>query len=184
MTVTGLGAAGTSSEHRTRQRKMNKSALRGEEIRVGRCNSLCMTSLMPLAAIMIGGAVLAVLMLHLQHRYWMSKRLTELRLEAISQINWLLAQFLTNYMNDQGYVPSRDFLHSFRAATSKAQALFSDGTWQVFTHIERMVAPNLGTRPGDAPQDVTRFLEAQDAALRALYREVGLRIPEVPPRLP
>jgi len=73
-------------------------------------------------------------------------------------------------------VPSEDFLQTFRAATSKTWALFPDTTCQIFKRIEAMVDPNLGTRLG-GERSVDDFLRAQDAALRALYRETGLRIP-------
>ena len=100
----------------------------------------------------------------------------DVRLESFHEVNWLLAQFLTNWISDREYVPSEDFLQTFRAATSKTWALFSDATCQIFKRIEAMVDPNLGARPG-GERDVDSFLQAQDAALRALYRETGLRVP-------
>jgi hypothetical protein len=127
-------------------------------------------------AILAGMILASIVMLSLNHYFYMRRRLTDVRLESIHEVNWLLAQFLTNWITDRDYVPNEDFLQSFRAATSKTCALFSDTTFQIFKRIEAMVEPNLGARPG-GERDVDAFLQAQDAALRALYRETGLRVP-------
>jgi hypothetical protein len=130
-----------------------------------------------LVMIILGGMMLlSVVMLSLNHYFYMQRRLTDVRLESIHEVNWLLAQFLTNWTADKDYLPSEDFLQSFRAATSKTWALFSDTTCQTVSRIEAMVDPNLGAHPGDT-RNVDGFLQAQDAALRALYRETGLRVP-------
>jgi hypothetical protein len=125
--------------------------------------------------ILAGMIVASVVMLSLSHYFYMRRRLTDLRLESIHEVNWLLAQYLTNCLTDRDYVPSEDFLHTFRAATSKTWALFSDTTCQTFKRIEAMVEPHLGATGGE--MNVDAFLQAQDAALRALYRETGLRVP-------
>jgi hypothetical protein len=125
----------------------------------------------------LAGMILAItVMLSLNHYFYMRRRLTDVRLESIHEVNWLLAQYLTNWITDRDYVPGEDFLHTFRAATSKTWALFSDNTCQTLKQIEAMVDPNLGAPPG-GKKDVDAFLQAQDAALRALYRETGLRVP-------
>ena len=118
-----------------------------------------------------------LVMQYLQHDFWRSHRLTDLRLEAINQLTWLLAEFLTNYIADDDYAPSTEFLRSFRAATAKAKALFSDETWRVVRKVEVMVAPHLGTPPGEGKESVDHFIQLQDAALRALYAEAGVKLP-------
>ena len=133
-------------------------------------------SLTLVMTILAGMILASIVMLTLNHYFYMRRRLTDLRLESIHEVNWLLAQYLTNWITDGDYVPSEDFLHTFRAATSKTWALFSDTTCQIFRRIEVMVDPNLGARPG-GKRDVDAFLQAQDAVLRALYRETGLRVP-------
>lgn len=133
-------------------------------------------SLTLVMTILAGMILASIVMLSFNHYFYMRRRLTDLRLESIHEVNWLLAQFLTNCMADRDYVPSEDFLHTFRAATSKTWALFSDPTCQIFKRVEAMVEPNLGADPG-GERDVAAFLQAQDAALRALYRETGLRVP-------
>jgi hypothetical protein len=131
--------------------------------------------------ILVGMMLVSIVMLSLNHYFYMQRRLTDVRLEAIHEVNWLLAQFLTNWTVERDYVPSEDFLQSFRAATSKTRALFSGTTCQILRQIEAMVDPNLGARPGGT-RDADAFLQAQDAALWALYKEAGLRIPR--PLLP
>jgi hypothetical protein len=126
--------------------------------------------------ILAGMMLVTIVMLSLNHYFYMRRRLTDVRLEAVHEVNWLLAQFLTNCTVDRDYVPSEDFLQSFRAATSKTRALFSGTTCQIFRRIEAMVDPNLGARPGRT-RDVDAFLQAQDGAIRALYREAGLGVP-------
>ena len=130
-----------------------------------------------LAMTILAGMILVIIaMLSLNYYFYMRRRLMDVRLESIHEVNWLLAQFLTNWTADRDYVPSEDFLQTFRAATSKTWALFSDTPCQIFRRIEAMVDPNFGARPG-GERDVDAFLQAQDAALRALYRETGLRLP-------
>jgi hypothetical protein len=133
-------------------------------------------SLTLVMTIVVGMILASIVMLSINHYFYMRRRLTDLRLESIHEVNWLLAQYLTNCIADRNYVPSEDFLHTFRAATSKTWALFSDTTCRIFHQIEAMVEPNLGARPG-GEKDVHAFLQAQDAALRALYRETGLKVP-------
>jgi len=133
-------------------------------------------SLTLVMAILTGMILASTVMLSLSHYFYMRRRLTDVRLESIHEVNWLLAQYLTNWITDRDYVPSEDFLHTFRAATSKTWALFSDTTCQTLKQIEAMVDPNLGAPP-KGRRDIDAFLQAQDAALRTLYRETGLRVP-------
>jgi len=128
--------------------------------------------------------LMLLVMPYLQHYIWRAHRLTDLRLEAINQVAWLLAEFLTNYISDEGYTPSREFLRSFRAAGAKARALFSDEAWRAFRKVEVMVGPNLGTPPEEGKGSVDHFIQLQDAALRALYAEAGLKLPGTIPRNP
>ena len=76
-------------------------------------------SILPLiTVIMIVAATtfaMLLVMQYLQHHFWRSHRLTDLRLEAINQLTWLLAEFLTNYIADDDYAPSTEFCdHSGR----------------------------------------------------------------------
>ena len=105
--------------------------------------------LLTLIMIILAGMMpVTIVMLSLNHYFYMQRRLTDVRLEAIHEVNWLLAQFLTNCTAERDYVPSENFLQSFRAATAKTRALFSGTTCQIFRRIEAMVDPNLGALPG------------------------------------
>lgn len=87
----------------------------------------------------LAGMILAsIVMLSLNYYFYMRRRLTDVRLEAIHEVNWLLAQFPTNCTAERDYVPSENFLQSFRAATAKTRALFSGTTCQIFRRIEAM----------------------------------------------
>ena len=79
-------------------------------------------SLVLVMAILAGMILAITIMLSLNHYFYMRRRLTDVRLESIHEVNWLLAQYLTNWITDRDYVPSEDFLQSFRAATSKTRA--------------------------------------------------------------
>ena len=139
---------------------------------------LSILSLIPVLMILAATAFLMLLVMqYLQHYFWKSHRLTDLRLEAINQLAWLLAEFLTNYIADEGYAPSTEFLRSFRAAGAKARALYSGETWQALRKVEMMVGPNLGTPREEGKGSVDHFLQLQDAALRALYAETGFKLP-------
>jgi hypothetical protein len=139
---------------------------------------LSILSLIPVLMILAATVFLMLLVMqYLQHYFWKSHRLTDLRLEAINQLAWLLAEFLTNYIAEEGYIPSKEFLQSFRAAGAKARALFSNETWQVFRKVEVMVGPNLGTPREEGKGSVDHFIQLQDAALRALYAETGFKSP-------
>ena len=105
--------------------------------------------LLTLIMIILAGMMLVtIVMLSLNHYFYMQRRLTDVRLEAVHEVNWLLAQFPTNCTAERDYVPSENFLQSFRAATAKTRALFSGTTCQIFRRIEAMVDPNLGALPG------------------------------------
>lgn len=134
-------------------------------------------SLLGIMAVLAGLMLMAVVMLRLQQYYWAQRRLVELRLDAIHDLNWLLAQYLTNRIADPAYAPGNDFLHSWNAAAAKARALFSERALQALeqlqAHLRRVPEP--AAEAGQA--GIRQFIEMQDAALRALYREAGFRPP-------
>jgi len=103
----------------------------------------------------------------IQFYFWGRQRLSEIRLAAIAEINNLLADFLTNYINDSNYHPADQFFASFMAASANIKALFSEKAFGVFKELEVMIGPNLG--PAKGAVDVV--VSARDAALRALYQE-------------
>lgn len=167
-----LACAQTPRERNRRSRHATSPVKRKRD------EGLSILSLIPVIMILAATAFLMyVVMQYLQHYFWRSHRLTDLRLEAINQLAWLLAEFLTNYIADEDYTPSKEFLRSFRAAGAKARALFSDAAWQAFRRVEVMVGPSLGTPPGEEQGSVDHFIQLQGAALRAFYAETGLKLP-------
>jgi len=55
--------------------------------------------------ILAGMILVSIVMLSLNHYFYMRRRLTDVRLESIHEVNWLLAQYLTNWITDRDYVP-------------------------------------------------------------------------------
>ena len=126
--------------------------------------------------VLSGGLVLmGIIMLGLQQHFWTQRRFVELRLDAIHDLNWLLAQLLTNYIADPAYAPDRQFLHSWNAAATKARSLFPDHATRLLKQADaRICRPSEGMA-GTSPPDVRELIELHEAALRALYREAGFR---------
>jgi hypothetical protein len=103
----------------------------------------------------------------LQFYFWGKQHLGENRLDAIKDMNSLLADFLTQYIKNQEQTPSDNFFKSFMAASANIEALFSKKTFKVFKELEVMIGPKLG--PAKGAVDIV--IEARDKALRTLYRE-------------
>jgi hypothetical protein len=124
-----------------------------------------------------GLMLMAIIMLALQQNFWTRRRFIELRLDAIHDLNWLLAEFLSNRITDPAYNPDQQFLHSWNAGTAKARSLFPDRAIQPLQQIDaRICRPREGAA-GAGPPCVRELIELREAALRALYRETGFRSP-------
>jgi hypothetical protein len=115
----------------------------------------------------IGTLLTIFLTPRLQHHFWGKQRLSEIRLNAIKDMNSLLADFLTHYIDNSKFRPNNDFFASFMAASANIEALFSRKTFGVFKELEVMVGPNLGPAKGA----VDKVVQARDRALHALYEE-------------
>jgi len=109
----------------------------------------------------------------LQHHFWKLQRREELRLAAINEFNRLTADFLTEYIAaPTTHKPGADWHKAFAALSSNIKAMFSDEAFATFKAAEVMIGPG---RPGLGAlgqQTANDFVEARDAALRALDREV------------
>jgi hypothetical protein len=129
------------------------------------------SSVMPsIVGIFVGiiGTILTIFLTpRLQHRFWGKQRLSEIRLDAIKDMNSLLADFLTHYIDNPSFRPNIDFFTSLMEANANIEALFSAKTFGVFKELEVMVGPNLGPAKGAVDQ----FIEARNRALHALYWE-------------
>lgn len=136
------------------------------------------------------GIVAALLTIYLtpalQHLFWQRQRLAELRFQVAEKLNLLMADFFSNYIEHEKkgerYTPSRDFFRDLHDVSSMIAALFSAETWKAFKTLEIKVSPWLGGAGPDALGKVhsgtdEEFVKARNGALRALYEEIGLKLP-------
>lgn len=111
----------------------------------------------------------------LQHHFWKRQRRAELKLRTVETVNTLTAQFIQQWLAANGakqkYHPDLEWYESFSAVEAVVKALFADDTYRVFKNLEKRVDPDLGTIDSPHP-NVNAFIEARDAAVKALYSEV------------
>jgi hypothetical protein len=130
--------------------------------------------------IAILASLLTIFLTH--YHFWRFQRRGELRLAAIDEVNRLAAEFITAYIEaenqgDKNFKPNIEFFQSLQVATAKIKALFSGPTYGAFKRMEVMMVPNLG--PTFRQRTVDDFIQARDAALQSLYKEVGV-LPQKP----
>ncbi len=126
-----------------------------------------MTDPLTAALIAAGSSLLTILLTpKLQYYFWKYQRRADLRLSVINDANQLTAQFIANYTAT--HHPSQAFLARLISVTAQVKSLFSDQSYQLFRAVDLLISQNLtgGTVAG--------FFQARDAALRALYEEVGV----------
>ena len=138
-----------------------------------------MSDPMTVAFISAGSALLATLLTifltpRLQHHFWLYQRRAELRLSVINGVNKLLAEFITGYMEaenkDEKFRPVEAFLQALEIVAAQLKALFSNQAFEQYKKVEVMIP---GLTPGDK-RTIGDFIQARDAVLRVLYKEVGL----------
>jgi hypothetical protein len=110
----------------------------------------------------------------LQHHFWRRQRRAELKLKTVEVVNTLTNRFIQQWiaadLRKERYKPALDWYEEFSAADASVKALFGKGTYQIFKDLEKRIAPDLGA-VGSHPS-VPDFIEARDAAVKALYEEV------------
>ena len=110
----------------------------------------------------------------LQQYFWMSKQREELRLKTVDEINALLSEYITKHIDaanrNERYDPPVAFFQSLRVAQVKLEVLFSADTFGAYKRAEVMIAHG-GLGPGGT---IEGFITAHQAALRAMYAELGL----------
>jgi hypothetical protein len=136
------------------------------------------TDPLTIALVSAGSSVVASLLTiwltpNLQHYFWKRQRLAELRIDTIDDFIRLAAEFLYEYSSAPNtYKPSADWFKTFHAVTAKIKAHFPQKVFDAFKAVDVLIGP--GT-PGLGPEGkgtIQDFIEARDAALRALYAEV------------
>jgi hypothetical protein len=114
----------------------------------------------------------------LQHYFWKRQQREELRLAAINEVNRVAAEFITKYMAAERektkYVPDTEFFQSLQAVGAQVKALFSGAAFDAFEQLRQAIGPNLEQVPGEGHGSVEEYVRRRDAALRALYQDVGI----------
>lgn|GEM_PF-6667507 len=121
---------------------------------------------------------------HFEHRYWQAQRLFEARSAAAAELKRLYAVYLAGHIaktteQDPNWRPSREFWVAWHAMELDIEALFSGRTRAAVRGVEALMTANGGIgNPADRPRKNEQdFIEAGGAAMRALYEEIGLRLP-------
>ena len=106
----------------------------------------------------------------LQHNLWRYQRRAGLRLKAAEDVNRIAAEFLVGYLNDEDHYRPDDRLFRTLARTmALVDALFSTEAARALKEMEVMIGPHLGP---SGQGNIENFVQARDAALLALYREI------------
>ena len=120
------------------------------------------------------GSLLAIVVTPtLQHYFWRRQRRAELKLKTIEVVNTLTSRFIQQWIAadlKERYKPDLVWHEEFSAAEAAVKALFGKTTHQIFKDLKKRIDPDLG---GVGPHpSVHDFIEARDAAVKALYKEV------------
>jgi hypothetical protein len=131
------------------------------------------TNPLTIALVAAGSSLLTMLVAPwLQHHFWRYQQRAELRLAAINEFTRLTSDFITDFISDEkNYKPAPDWWKAFSTLGSNIKTLFSEATYRAFKTLEEMIGPGPGLGP-QGKKSVNDFVEARDAALRALYAEV------------
>jgi hypothetical protein len=118
----------------------------------------------------LGSGLTIFLTPKLQHYFWKRQRKAELQLKAIEAVNEMTSDFIQSFIADRSFKPSLDWHKRFSGVSASVKVLFTAETYGCFKELEKRIDPELGAVEG--PPRLGQFLDARDAALRALYHEV------------
>ena len=111
----------------------------------------------------------------LQHHFWKRQRRAELKLRTVETVVTVTAKFIQQWIAASGakqqYSPALEWYENFSAVEATVKALFAAETYRMFKTMENRIEPNLGAIDSQYP-NVNAFIEARDAAVKALYSEV------------
>ena len=112
----------------------------------------------------------------LQHHFWKCQRRAEVKLRTVEIVNALTSQFIQQWIAtghaNAAYQSTLEWYEKFSAAEADVKALFGAETYKVFKNLENRVDPALGTDIANPILNVNAFVQATDAAVKALYREI------------
>jgi hypothetical protein len=106
---------------------------------------------------------------------WQRERRSDLQLKAIDTVNVRTSEFIQSVMrsvNDNAvYWPTNEWFSAFDVAGATVKALFDQETYAVFQNLEKRIGqnPKVG---GWTTFPVNEFVEAREAAINAMYRQV------------
>jgi hypothetical protein len=105
---------------------------------------------------------------------WQRERRAELQLKLIDSVNELISDYLQRSIADAQYEPTLEWFSSFSAVDAAVKALFDVKTYATFKNLEIRIAPgmNEGVQPKNLLGASVQFVEARDAALKAMYGQV------------
>jgi hypothetical protein len=128
------------------------------------------------------GALLAIFLTpRFQHYFWKRQMREEIRLGVVTEVNQLAAEFKTNYLlKDMVEHTTEQLLILGKAWTSvdgQVKDFFSKFTYQVFQRMYEytfIVPLHSQQEIMDRVPRITEFTKIRDAAMRALYTEIGI----------
>ncbi len=115
----------------------------------------------------VGSLLTIFLAPRIQHSFWKRQRSEELRLAAINDFNRLTNDFLAWELYRHP-ISRPEWFAAMNTAAATIGVLFSHQAWLAVQAVDHMIKPGLVLDPTERG----KFVEARDAALRALYREV------------
>lgn len=114
----------------------------------------------------------------LQHYFWKRQRRDDLRFAAANEVNRVASEFIAGYLeaerNKTKYVPDVTLFQALHALRGQVKQLFSDAAFMAFARFESAIGPNLEKVPGEGVGSLEEYLRRRDAALRAMYRDLGI----------
>jgi hypothetical protein len=117
----------------------------------------------------------------LQHYFWKRQKREELRLSAVAEVNKLAAEFQTRYLFKDMVEDTTESLLAFAQAwisvAGSVKDIFSEATYQKFERMYTyVIAVPLHSKQEatDRVPRIAKYTEVRDAAMRALYTEIGI----------
>ena len=121
---------------------------------------------------------------HFEHRYWQAERLFEARSATAKELKRLLAEYLAGHIaKDTGqqpdWKPSREFWVAWHAMETDVNTLFSAESRKAVKAAQVLLKAEGGLDMRDDRRRKTDddFIRAGNDAMRALYEEIGLKLP-------
>jgi hypothetical protein len=127
-------------------------------------------ALVAASAAILGSLLTIFLTPWLQRHFWRKQRRDELKLAAINEFNRLTSEFIVGFLDaPDTHKPTAQWFTDFGVVGANIHALFSGQAAEALNKVTAMIGPRLGPEGKQTSDD---FINARNAALRALYQEV------------